>query len=168
MPRLRTAQDPRGRRLIGRTLLASALLTAVAAVPAVAAAPQAPRTPAAAASAREDLGASAHQQVAHFYGAYIDAVSAEDGGRLATALKTFYLTPRLRSELNSWERQNHADGVLRAQNVPIAFRVTPDDSAAGHTWSTVRLTWSGGKHPTYSYLTVRSDLRTGKISGIGR
>ncbi|MGW1411467.1 hypothetical protein [Streptomyces sp. NPDC002403] len=168
MLRLRNAQDPRGRRLIGRTLLASALLTAVATVPAVAAAtPQEPRSPAAA-SARNDLGVSAHQQVAHFYGAYIDAVSAEDGARLATALKAFYLTPRLRSELSTWERRNHADGVLRAQNTPIAFRVTPDDSAAGHTWSTVRLTWSGGKHPTYSYLTVRSDLRTGKISEIGR
>jgi hypothetical protein len=161
---LRNAQGPRARRLIGRTLLASALLTAVAALPAAAATPQAPAT---AASVGADLGAPAHQQVAHFYGAYIDAVSAEDGGQLATALRTFYLTPRLRSELNTWEQRNHADGVLRAQNTPLAFRVTPGDSGAGHTWSTVRLTWSGGEHPTYSYLTVRSDLRTGKISGIG-
>ncbi|MEV5197685.1 hypothetical protein [Streptomyces sp. NPDC053720] len=164
MLQLRNAQAPRARRLIGRTLLASALLTAVAALPAAAAAPQ---TPATAASARSGLSTPAHQQVAHFYGAYIDAVSAEDGGRLATTLRTFYLTPRLRSELNTWEQRNHADGVLRAQNTPLAFRVTPGDSAAGHTWSTVRLTWSGGKHPTYSYLTVRSDLGTGKISGIG-
>jgi len=109
-----------------------------------------------------------HTKGRNFYGAYIDAVSAGDGGRLATALRTFYLTPRLRSELNTWEQRNHADGVLRAQNTPLAFRVTPGDSAAGHTWSTVRLTWSGGEHPTYSYLTVRSDLRNGKISGIGR
>ncbi|MFJ8855297.1 hypothetical protein [Streptomyces sp. NPDC102437] len=166
MLQLRDTPGPRSRRQIGRTLLASALLTAVAAVPAVAAAPQAPET---AASVRSDLGSPAYQQVAHFYGAYIDAVSdsTEDGGRLATSLRTFYLTPRLRSELNTWERRNHADGVLRAQNTPLAFRVTAGDSAAGHTWSTVRLTWSGGKHPTYSYLTVRSDLRTGKISGIG-
>ncbi|MGW2109711.1 hypothetical protein [Streptomyces sp. NPDC001948] len=166
MLQLRDTQGLRSRRLIGRTLLASALLTAVAAVPAAAAAPQAP---AAATLVRSDLGSSAYQQVAHFYGAYIDAVSAstEDDGRLATALRTFYLTPRLRSELNTWEQRNHADGVLRAQNTPLAFRVTAGDSAAGHTWSTVRLTWSGGKHPTYSYLTVRSDLRTGKISGIG-
>ncbi|WP_405712834.1 MULTISPECIES: hypothetical protein [unclassified Streptomyces] len=166
MLQLRTAQGPRGRRLIGRTLLASALLTAAAVVPAAAAAPQAPVT--AAAPARSDIGAPAYQQVAHFYGAYIDAVTAEDGGRLATALRTFYLTPQLRDRLGTWEQRNHADGVLRAQNTPLAFRVTPGDSAAGHTWSTVRLTWSGGKHPTYSYLTVRSDLRTGKISGIGQ
>ncbi|TXS58190.1 hypothetical protein EAO76_43610, partial [Streptomyces sp. sk2.1] len=71
------------------------------------------------------------------------------------------------SRLDAWERRNHADGVLRAQNVPLALRVTPGDSAAGHTWSTVRLTWSRGEHPAYSYLTVRSDLATGRISDIG-
>ncbi|MFE6662843.1 hypothetical protein ACFVFH_04660 [Streptomyces sp. NPDC057697] len=163
MLRLRNAQPSRSGR-IGRTLLASALLTAVAAVPAVAATPQTAHAPA---QVRKETSTSAHQQVAHFYGAYIDAVSAEGGGKLATALRTFYLTPGLRSQLKTWEQRNHADGVLRAQNTPIAFRVTPGDSGAGHTWSTVRLTWSGGKHPTYSYLTVRSDLRTGKISGIG-
>ncbi|MCX4396527.1 hypothetical protein [Streptomyces sp. NBC_01767] len=166
MLQLRNAQGPRARRLIGRTLLASALLTAVAALPA-AAAPQTPATAAAPAPARGETGAPAYQQVAHFYGAYIDAVTAENGGRLATDLRNFYLTRQLCEQLNTWEQRNHADGVLRAQNTPLAFRVTPGDSAAGHTWSTVRLTWSTGKHPTYSYLTVRSDLHTGKISGIG-
>ncbi|MFG3529159.1 hypothetical protein ACGF8B_20735 [Streptomyces sp. NPDC047917] len=165
MLQLRNAQGPRARRLIGRTLLASALLTAVAALPAAAAAPQTPAT--AAAPARNATGAPAYQQVAHFYGAYIDAVTAENGGRLATDLRNFYLTRQLRERLSTWEQRNHADGVLRAQNTPLAFRVTPGDSAAGHTWSTVRLTWSTGKHPTYSYLTVRSDLQTAKISGIG-
>ncbi|MEU9623538.1 hypothetical protein ACIQWV_22540 [Streptomyces sp. NPDC098085] len=166
MLQLRDAQAPRGRRAIGRTLFATALLTAataVAVVPAGAAAPQAP----AAAAPAHSAGAPAYQQVAHFYGAYIDAVTAEGGGKLATALRSFYLTPRLRTQLGAWERRNHADGVLRAQNTPLAFRVTPGESGAGHTWSTVRLTWSTGKHPTYTYLTVRSDLQTGKISGIG-
>ncbi|MFJ4575597.1 hypothetical protein ACIP4W_30145 [Streptomyces sp. NPDC088846] len=166
MLQLRDAQAPRGRRAIGRTLFATALLTAataVAVVPAGAAVPQAP----AAAAPAHSAGAPAYQQVAHFYGAYIDAVTAEGGGKLATALRSFYLTPRLRTQLGAWERRNHADGVLRAQNTPLAFRVTPGESGAGHTWSTVRLTWSTGKHPTYTYLTVRSDLQTGKISGIG-
>ncbi|MFF9570679.1 hypothetical protein [Streptomyces sp. NPDC014685] len=181
MLQLRTAQGSRSRRALGRTLLAAALLTAVAAGPAVAAVPrasqahqahQASKTPQAqqaqqAPAAHGNLGAPAHQQVAHFYGAYIDAVSAEGGGELATALRKFYLTPQLRSRLDAWERRNHADGVLRAQNVPLAFLVTPGDSATGHTWSTVRLTWSRGEHPTYSYLTVRSDLATGRISDIG-
>ncbi|MCX5343477.1 hypothetical protein [Streptomyces atratus] len=165
MLQLRNSQGPRGRRAIGRTLLATALLTVVAAVPAAAAAPQAP---VAAAPVRSDAGTPAFQQVAHFYAAYIDAVTAEGGGKLATALRTFYLTPHLRTQLKTWEERNHADGVLRAQNTPLAFRITSGDSGAGHTWSKVRLTWSNGKHPTYSYLTVRSDLQTGKISGIGK
>ncbi|MDK0519593.1 hypothetical protein [Streptomyces sp. ML-6] len=184
MLQLRTAQGSRSRRALGRTLLAAALLTAVAAGPVVAAAPGAPqtsKTPQAqqasktrqapqtqqAPAAHGNLGAPAYQQVAHFYGAYIDAVSAEGGGELTTVLRKFYLTPQLRSRLDAWERRNHADGVLRAQNVPLAFLVTPGDSATGHTWSTVRLTWSRGEHPTYSYLTVRSDLATGRISDIG-
>ncbi|MGW2182349.1 hypothetical protein ACWCXX_30510 [Streptomyces sp. NPDC001732] len=179
MLQLRIAQGSRSRRPLGRTLLATALLTAVATVPAVAATPQtlrapqapqalqAPQVPQGAAPSRGAVGAPAYQQVAHFYSAYIDAVSAEDGGELATALRKFYLTPQLRSRLGAWERRNHADGVLRAQNTPLALRVTPGDSAAGHTWSTVRLTWSRGEHPTYSYLTVRSDLATGRISDIG-
>ncbi|MEV6164671.1 hypothetical protein AB0L71_22630 [Streptomyces sp. NPDC052052] len=165
MPRLRHAQRPRGLRAVGRTLLATTVLTALAAVPAAAAATRAPAIVPAAATGHA-VGVPAHQRVAHFYGAYVDAVTARGGGGLATALRTFYLTPHLRTQLDAWERRNHADGVLRAQNTPLAFRVTPGDSGAGHTWSKVRLTWSNGKHPRYTYLTVQSDLRTGRISGI--
>ncbi|MET7525380.1 hypothetical protein ACFYSJ_06680 [Streptomyces sp. NPDC005248] len=151
-----------GRHTAGRTLLITALLAA-AVVPAAAAAPRAPTAPV---TVRGTAPAPAYQQVAHFYGAYIDAAGTEDGGTLTTALRAFYLTPALRSQLRTWEARNHADGVLRAQNTPLAFKVTPGDSGAGHTWSKVRLTWSGGKHPTYTCLTVQSDLRTGRISGI--
>ncbi|MFJ9676735.1 hypothetical protein ACIRP2_01560 [Streptomyces sp. NPDC101194] len=165
MLRLRSTQGPLGRRALARTVLATALLSVVAVVPAAASAPQAPK---AATPVRSDAGTPAYQQVAHFYGAYIDALTVKGGGKLAAALRSFYLTPHLRTQLNTWERRNHADGVLRAQNTPLAFRVTSGESGAGHTWSKVRLTWSNGKHPTYTYLTVRSDLRTGKISGIGR
>ncbi|MER7812106.1 hypothetical protein [Streptomyces sp900116325] len=149
-----------GRHTAGRTLVIAALLAA-AVVPAATAAPLAATAPVTVRST-----ASAYQQVAHFYGAYIDAAGSEGGGTLTTALRAFYLTPALRSQLRTWEARNHADGVLRAQNTPLAFEVTPGDSGAGHTWSKVRLTWSGGKHPTYTRLTVQSDLRTGRISGI--
>jgi hypothetical protein len=44
--------------------------------------------------------------------------------------------------------------------------VTAGDSGAGHTWSTVRLTWGSAQHSTYTYLTVQSDLATKKISDI--
>lgn len=164
MTRLRTTQRSRGRRIIGRTLLAATLLTAVAAVPAAAAV--APQRASASAPARDDVAEAEAQEVAHFYGSYLDAVAAEDGAELATALRGFYLTPELRQELRAWEKANHADGVLRAQDVPAAFRVTAGGSGAGHAWTHVRLTWGSVAHPTYTELTVQSSLGTGKITGI--
>ncbi|MFF3176245.1 hypothetical protein ACFVQ0_26895 [Streptomyces sp. NPDC057900] len=163
MTRPSTSRHPRGRRIIGRTLLAAALLTAVAAVPAAAAvAPQRATT----AAARDDVAEAEAQQVSHFYASYLDAVAAENGGNLATALRGFYLAPELRKELRAWEKANHADGVLRAQDVPAAFRVTAGGSGAGHAWTHVRLTWGSVAHPTYTELTVQSALGTGKITGI--
>lgn len=158
---LRTTR-PHGRRAIGRTLLAAALLSATAVVPAAA---SAPRT-AHAAPAPTVRSTPTDQLVSHFYGSYIDAVAAEGGGKLASALRTFYLTPGLRDRLRAWENKQHADGVLRAQDVPRAYRVTQQDSGAGHTWATVRLTWGSTAHPAYTYLKVQSELATGKISDI--
>lgn len=162
MTRISSARRPRARRAVGRTLLASALLAAAVAVPAAAAAPR----EATAAAVHDEVATQESRLVDHFYGAYTDAVAAEDGGSLAAALRGFYLTPALSAELDDWEAANHADGVLRAQDVPAAYRVTAGDSGAGHTWSVVRLTWGSPENPTYSYLSVRSDLATGKISGI--
>ncbi|MFJ6566051.1 hypothetical protein ACIQNU_01400 [Streptomyces sp. NPDC091292] len=162
--------------LTGRVLLTAALLTAVAAVPsaAVTAAPTsteptaatAAAAPASTRAAHTGTPASAADRVADFYGAYIDVVADSGRSRTASDLRTFYLTSPLRARLATWENRNHADGVLRAQDVPSAWRVTPGDSGAGHTWSTVRLTWGSAKHPTYTYLTVQSDLATKKISDI--
>ncbi|MYW13244.1 hypothetical protein GT034_33575 [Streptomyces sp. SID2563] len=152
------------RRTTGRTLLASALLAAAVAVPAAAAA--APREAAAGATVTDETATQESRLVDDFYSAYIDAVAAEDGGDLATALRGFYLTPELRERLAGWEASNHADGVLLAQDVPVDHLVTAGHSGAGHTWSTVRLTWGSPQDPTYTYLTVRSDLATGKISAI--
>jgi hypothetical protein len=147
-------------RTTHRALVAAALLIAAgASVPAVA-------SSTAPAPARSGSNGPAYDRVADFYGAYIDAVTDEDSGRLDSRLRAFYLTPALRSRLAGWESRQHADGVLRAQDVPRAWKVTPGDSGAGHTWSTVRLTWGSAQHPTYTYLTVRSDLATRKISDI--
>jgi hypothetical protein len=147
-------------RTTSRALVAAALLiTAGASVPAVA-------SSTAPAPARGGSNGPAYDRVADFYGAYIDAVTDTGSGRLSTQLRSFYLTPGLRTRLNGWEHRQHADGVLRAQDVPSAWKVTPGDSGAGHTWSTVRLTWGSAQHPTYTYLTVQSDLATKKISDI--
>ncbi|MFS4109999.1 hypothetical protein [Streptomyces sp. PD-S100-1] len=80
-------------------------------------------------------------RIADFYGAYIDAVTDEDSGGLGAALRGHYLTAAFQKELNAWEEKNHANGVLRAQNVPLAWKVT-DNGAVGHTEAVITLTWS--------------------------
>ncbi|WP_329117566.1 hypothetical protein [Streptomyces sp. NBC_01465] len=158
-------------RTAGRIAIAAALLTAVAVVPAAASTTSSASSSAAHPPAPSKSGSPevAYNRVADFYGSYIDAGYGEGGvagGKLSTALRNFYLTPQLRKHLAAWEARNHADGVLRAQNVPRAWKVTPVDSGMGHTWSTVRLTWGSPRHPSYTYLDVQSDLATKKISGI--
>ncbi|WP_371668425.1 hypothetical protein OG985_12655 [Streptomyces sp. NBC_00289] len=83
-------------------------------------------------------------RIADFYGAYIDAQSDPDhGGRLAQELRKYYLSASFLKELKTWEAENHADGVLRAQNVPLKWKVT-DNGTADHTEAGITLTWGGG------------------------
>ncbi|MCX4765801.1 hypothetical protein OG562_33460 [Streptomyces sp. NBC_01275] len=82
-------------------------------------------------------------RIADFYGAYIDAVSDENAGKLPDELRRHYLTAAFQKELKAWENRNHANGVLRAQNVPIAWKVT-DNGTADHTEAVVTLSWGGG------------------------
>ena len=153
------SRTSRSRTAVGALVAAALLATAGASVPAFAGSSAPP-------PARGGANGPAYDRVADFYGAYIDAVTDEGSGHLGSQLRTFYLTKDLRTRLTTWESREHADGVLRAQNVPSAWKVTAGDSGAGHTWSTVRLTWGSAQHPTYTYLTVRSDLATKKISDI--
>ncbi|SDK97148.1 hypothetical protein [Streptomyces indicus] len=105
-------------------------------------------------------------RVAHFYAAYTDVAAAPGSNETAKALRSFYLTPALQQRLADWERRNEADGVLRAQNSPTAWRVTPEGSGMGSTWATVRLTWGEGQDRRYTYLKVTTQLESGKISDI--
>ncbi|WP_406221177.1 hypothetical protein [Streptomyces canus] len=102
-------------------------------------------------------------RIADFYGAYIDAVTDEGGGDLQDALRAHYLTPAFQKELNAWEDKEHADGVLRAQNVPLAWKVT-DSGTADHTEAVVTLTWSAGQTST---LVVDMTRGSHKIFHIG-
>ncbi|WP_425833457.1 hypothetical protein [Streptomyces fractus] len=147
-----------------RYVLAAGLLTVALAVPS-AAAPRTDDNPSGAPARSGDPGA-VYDRVAHFYGAYIDVANDPGDNALAAQLRQFYLTSDLRSRLTNWEKQHDADGVLRAQNVPSAWKVTAGDSGMGKTYSTVRLTWGTGKHVSYTYLTVQSNLDTKKISDI--
>ncbi|MEU9323061.1 hypothetical protein AB0D91_04475 [Streptomyces canus] len=102
-------------------------------------------------------------RIADFYGAYIDAVTDEGGGDLQDALRAHYLTPAFQKQLNAWEDKEHADGVLRAQNVPLAWKVT-DNGTADHTEAVVTLTWSAGQTST---LVIDMTRGSHKIFHIG-
>ncbi|MEV5077452.1 hypothetical protein ACIQFZ_16970 [Streptomyces sp. NPDC093064] len=84
-------------------------------------------------------------RVADFYGAYIDALIDEDSGHLGKALRSHYLTAGFQKKLNAWEAKNHANGVLRAQNVPLAWKVADNGSIGRNTEAVVTLTFSSGK-----------------------
>lgn len=103
-------------------------------------------------------------RVADFYGTYIDAVTDEDSGNLGQALRAHYLTPAFQKQLAAWEDREHADGVLRAQNVPLAWKVTDNGTAKNHTEAVVTLTWSRNS-TTKVYVDVTRD--THQIYRIG-
>ncbi|GHC34462.1 hypothetical protein [Streptomyces cinnamoneus] len=151
---------------------AAVALLALLTVPAVAlaAASHAPGGPAGESagepSAHEGDPSSATDRVAAFYGAYVDARTGTPDTVLSDALRAHFLTEEFRERLTSWELQHGVDGVFHAQNTPRAWRVTYDNSGAGHTWTRIRLTWGDVKKPTYTYLSVQSDLSTGLISDI--
>ncbi|WP_405533061.1 hypothetical protein OG592_37880 [Streptomyces avidinii] len=103
----------------------------------------------------------AFTRIADFYGSYIDAVYDGDGPT-ADRLRAFYLSEPLRAELRTWEETNHADGVLRAQNVPLRWKVTSTGSGTGRTNATVTLTWGSDT----TEIHVQADLATRKIVSI--
>ena len=83
-------------------------------------------------------------RIADFYGAYIDAQSGpRDGGKLVAELRKYSIHPDYLKKLVAWEGKNHADGVLRAQNVPLRWTVT-DNGTADHTEAGITLTWGSG------------------------
>ena len=166
---LRRTQAPRRSLTLRRAGLAAAALALAVAAPATAvqpaghhSAPMLPEGP----QARSGDPQSATGRVADFYGAYVDAMWDRGGSRLAADLRSLFLTAALQKRLTAWQAAHHADGVLRAQDVPQGWRVGYDGSGAGHAFSTVRLQWGSAAHPTYTYLAVQSDLATKKISDI--
>ncbi|MFD7026999.1 hypothetical protein ACFWAR_03050 [Streptomyces sp. NPDC059917] len=124
----------------------------------------APKAAPAAAAALPSVSGSpeaAFTRIADFYGAYIDAVYDGDG-KTADQLRSFYLAKPLQAELKKWEETNHANGVLRAQNVPSQWKVTSTGSGTGKTSATVTLTWGGST----TEIHVQADLATKKITSI--
>ncbi|MFD7668008.1 hypothetical protein [Streptomyces sp. NPDC059788] len=158
-----------GNRTVRRIALATALSALAVTAPAGSSATAAPAPAgdrAADVPTRSGRTDSAVDRVADFYGSYLDAVTDDGRGALAQALRAHYLTPELRARLANWEQRQHADGVLRAQDTPTAWRVTYNDSAMGRAWTRVRLTWGGPEQPRHTHLLVTSDLNTLRISDI--
>ncbi|KOT90134.1 hypothetical protein ADK70_17825 [Streptomyces rimosus subsp. pseudoverticillatus] len=117
-------------------------------------------------AARSGSPQSVVDRVAHFYGAYVDARYDGRPGPLPGSLRQHYLTRNALKRLTVWEKTHHLDGVLRAKGTPVTWHVTYQDSAMGHCWSRVRLTWGPLQHRHHSYLSVQSDLSTRLISDI--
>ncbi|MGV9993471.1 hypothetical protein [Streptomyces sp. NPDC003374] len=109
-------------------------------------------------------------RVADFYGTYIDAVLDEDRGGLGRALRSHYLTPAFQKELAAWEDREGADGVLRAQNVPVAWKVTANGTTGTYTEAVVTLTWGGGTTTRLVVDMTRDGHRIFHIGekGVGR
>lgn len=156
-----------------KTLLTAVALTAglslAAVTPALAGsgASHAPR--AVAVSAAQGDPRNVTQHVADFYGAYIDSVWATEdpaAGTSAKALRAFYLSSAAQRKVAAYERKNHADGILFAQNVPVKWKVAYTGSGAGHATSRVTLTWGDGPHAEVTRIDVRSDLTTLKITDL--
>ncbi len=108
---------------------------------------------------------SAVDRVADFYGSYIDAVDG-DTGNLSDQLRSLYLTTALQTKLTAWEADEHADGVLRAQSIPVSWSVTTDGAGAGHVFTVVHLVWGYGPNPEKSTLRIQSDTQSMLISDI--
>ncbi|WP_328446814.1 hypothetical protein OG780_10135 [Streptomyces sp. NBC_00386] len=105
-------------------------------------------------------------QVADFYGAYVDAKDAPAGpdAALSTALRAHYLTPAFAKQLKAWEKTNQADGVLRAQNVPVQWTVS---EGANSREIAVTHTFGGGESPTVTTsLVVKLEPVFGDVTDI--
>ncbi|OKI12605.1 hypothetical protein [Streptomyces sp. CB03911] len=130
------------RKHVRRTVLIAGLVAAVALPIGLTASAQATTggATAGAVAPRTVTGRSSDDltRVADFYGAYIDARLDAEDGRLAAELRKFYLRADYLGELAKWEEANQADGVLRAQNVPLKWTVK-ENGTAGQVGIT--LTW---------------------------
>ncbi|WP_055530536.1 hypothetical protein [Streptomyces graminilatus] len=157
-------------RLPARRAVALALgIAAVTALPlGLTATAQATPAEAAAQAPRTVTGSPSDSvtRIADFYGAYIDAQSGPgNGGKLAAELRKHYIHPDYLKKLVAWEEKNHADGVLRAQNVPLRWKVT-DNGTADHTEAGITLTWGSGSTTSTTKLVVDM-TRDHRIINIG-
>ncbi|MER5468064.1 hypothetical protein [Streptomyces sp. NPDC002685] len=142
---------------------AAAQVTAEAAVPAPA---KASAKASAALRSVSGFNGDVVTQVADFYGAYVDAKDNPVGPdtALVKALRAHYLTPTFAKQLEAWEKKNKADGLLRAQNVPVQWTVSEGGNSREIV---VTHTYGGGESPTVrTSLVVELEPVFGDITDI--
>ncbi|MGW4563580.1 hypothetical protein ACWEN3_14585 [Streptomyces sp. NPDC004561] len=159
----------RSRKTLLTAVALAAGLSLAAVTPALAGASASHTTRAAAVSSAQGDPRNVTQHVTDFYGAYIDAVWAtgdKSAGADAKALRAFHLSAAAQKKVAAFEKKEHADGILFAQNVPVKWKVAYTGSGAGHATSRVTLTWSDGPHAEVTRIDVLSDLKTLKITDL--
>jgi hypothetical protein len=139
-------------RLSVAGLAAAALLS----VPATAVAATGTGT---ATSVSEQAARTPLKTVNKFFTEYLDAYNNDlDTGRV----RAKYLTSELDTELDKWAADNHADPVLRAQNVPLSWDIRSEGSGMGHSTVVVTEHFGGGDQEVWFQVRL-SDL---KIDGL--
>ncbi|MGW7411037.1 hypothetical protein [Streptomyces sp. NPDC054863] len=152
------------RKLLVRAALVAALTFAapLAAAPAGAApAPAATATASATTTASTAVPGETRApaiEVNHFFKSYRKAVLGT-GSRTPEEVRKAHLTAELDARLTKWAEQNHADPVMRAQNVPKDWKVRNHATTA--TTATVIVTeiWGGSPDTEVWYTVRRSDLK---------
>ncbi|MGW4652179.1 hypothetical protein [Kitasatospora sp. NPDC004289] len=108
-------------------------------------------------------GTPAAQQVLTFFEEYRASVLGESGED-PRAVRERYLLPQLNYRLDAWARQNDADPVFRAQNVPGNWRVHEEKQEYGY--ASVRLTevWGEQSDQDVWYAVRLTDRKIAEIN----
>ncbi|CAM5449733.1 hypothetical protein GCM10010329_34480 [Streptomyces spiroverticillatus] len=97
-------------------------------------------------------------EVNHFFKAYRKAAQGS-GPQAPEQVRKAHLTAELDARLTAWAEENHADPVMRAQNIPKDWKVRNHGQTA--TTATVIVTeiWGASPDTEVWYTVRRSDLK---------
>lgn len=106
----------------------------------------------------------ARQSLDHFLATYQQALYGE-GQFTREALRDQNVTPEYRPRLVEWEKENHADGILRAEDVPRSWTIRASGGAGTRASVVLEVTFVWEDAPT-SVVRYAYDARTLKIRDI--
>ncbi|MFJ2738771.1 hypothetical protein ACIO3O_03790 [Streptomyces sp. NPDC087440] len=135
----------------------AALIPALALAAPLAATP-ASATPTATATEAQGETRTPAAEVNTFFKAYRKAVQGS-GPHTPEQVRKAHLTAELDAQLAAWAEQNHADPVLRAQNVPKDWKVRNHAQTATTATVIVTQIWGASPDTEVWYTVRRSDLR---------